>query len=156
MMTSGIAVRKSIMVEVPQAHAFDVWVHQQGKWWPKEHCLGEAPLQDAIIEPRVGGRWHEIDSKGAQCNWGRVVAYDPVSRIVLAWQITADWKYDTSIYTEVEVRFIPEGPNKTRVELEHRGLEAYGDDAEKMRQLFERPEAWQLSLERFAQTATAA
>lgn len=155
MMTSGISVRKSIVVETSQAHAFDVFVHQQTRWWLPEHCLGTAPLKSAIVEPRVGGRWHEIDSKGAQCDWGHVVAYEPPHRIVLSWQISAEWEYDPNIYTEVEVRFVPEGANVTRVELEHRGLEAYGENAEKMRELFDRPDAWQLGLEHFSAVAVA-
>lgn len=155
MMTSNIVVRKSVSVEASQDHAFDVFVHQQSTWWPKEHCLGEPPLQRAVVEPKAGGRWYEIDSKGAECNWGRVVAYDPTSGVVLAWQITADWKYDPDIYTEVEVRFVSETPNITRVDLEHRGLEAYGEAAEKMRELFEHPDAWQKSLELFRAAANA-
>ncbi len=155
MMTSGIAVRKSVTVQASQEHAFDVFVHQLTTWWPPEHCLGEPPLQRAIVEPQVGGRWYEIDSKGAQCEWGRVVAYEPPKGVVLAWQISPEWKYDPKIYTEVDVRFISETPDVTRVELEHRGLEAYGDDAEKMRELFEHPDAWMKGLELFVKAANA-
>lgn len=156
MMTSEIAVRKSVTVETSQEHAFDVFVHKLSSWWPPEHCLGEAPLKEAIVEARVGGRWYEIDSKNAQCDWGHVVAYNPPKSITLAWQISADWKYDPTIYTEVEVRFIAETPEITRVDLEHRGLEAYGDKAQAMRELFERPDAWLKGLELFRATANAA
>jgi len=155
MMTSEIAVRKSVTVETSQEHAFDVFVHQASSWWPPEHCLGEPPLKEAIVEPKIGGRWYEIDSRNAHCDWGHVVAYDAPKSIVLAWQISADFKYDPAIYTEVEVRFVAETPNTTRVELEHRGLEAYGDKAEAMRELFELPDAWQKGLDLFVKAANA-
>lgn len=147
MMTS-ISVRKSITVDCAQAHAFDIFVHRQSEWWERDKCLGEAPLQQAIAEPYAGGRWYEIDSKGAECSWGKVVVYEPPRRVVFAWQISAGWKYDPSIYTELEVRFIPEGDKRTRVELEHRGLEAYGEHTEKVRALFDA--GWQGLLQAFA------
>jgi uncharacterized protein YndB with AHSA1/START domain len=67
---------------------------------------------------------------GVECEIGKVLVWDPPSRIVLGWQLTADWKFDPDLITEVEVRFIPESANTTRVELEHRNLERFGDRAD--------------------------
>ena len=43
---------------------------------------------------------------------------------------------------EVEIRFVPEGDARTRVELEHRGLDAYGEHAPAMRETFESAQGW--------------
>jgi hypothetical protein len=56
--------------------------------------------------------------------------------------------------TEVEVTFVPEGPSRTRVEVEHRGLDAYGDQAADMREQFDSPGGWPGLLEAFATAAS--
>lgn len=153
--TSGThAVKKTIVVNVSQARAYDVFVNRLASWWPLEtHALGEKPARTATIEPAVGGRWFEIDKNGVECDWGRVVAIDPPQSIVLSWQISADFSHDPNIYTEVAVAFIPESDDRTLVELEHRGLEAYGDKALAMVELFDSPGAWMDGLERFRTAA---
>jgi uncharacterized protein YndB with AHSA1/START domain len=152
-----LVVRKSVLVHAPQAHAFAVFTEQLGSWWPlKTHHIGAAPAQTAIIEPLVGGRWFERSSEGAECEWGRVLVWDPPQRIVLSWDIGADWKYDPQLGTEVEVRFISEGTATTRVELEHRRLERYGAQAETMRATFESDRGWGGILRGFAQAAATA
>src|SRR5262249_39277004 len=60
----------------------------------------------------------------------------------LAWQLSAQWKFDPDLLTEVEVRFIAEGERLTRVEFEHRGLENYGDQAEAVRKSISSPGGW--------------
>ena len=54
-----------------------------------------------------------------------MLVWEPHARLVLYWQINADWQYDPTLKTEVEVRFISDGKNATRVELEHRCLDLY-------------------------------
>ncbi len=150
-----LVVRKSVLVKAPQAHAFAVFTEQHGTWWPlKTHHIGAAPAQTAIIEPRAGGRWFERSSDGAECDWGRVLVWEPPHRIVLSWDIGANWKYDPKLGTEVEVRFLSEGPDTTRVELEHRRLERYGAQAETMQATFDSERGWGGILQGFAQAAT--
>jgi uncharacterized protein YndB with AHSA1/START domain len=84
---------------------------------------------------------------------GRVLAWEPPHRLVLRWDITAQWQPDPEIANEVEIRFIPEGPEVTRVELEHRRIERYGDKAETMRTAFDSPGGWSGILAEFAQAA---
>jgi uncharacterized protein YndB with AHSA1/START domain len=152
-----VVVRKSVLVNAPQAHAFAVFTEQHGSWWPlKTHHIGTAPAQTAFMEPRAGGRWFERSSDGAECDWGRVLVWEPPHRIVLSWDIGADWKYDPKLGTEVEVRFVSEGPDTTRVELEHRGLERYGAQAETMRATFDSERGWGGILRGFAQAAAKA
>lgn len=150
--TAGVSVKRSIVVEASQERAFDVFVNQFATWWPLDsHVLGEAPGQTAIIEPHTGGRWFERDKNGQECRWGRVLAFDPFGRILLDWQISGAWKYDPQFHTEVEVTFTPESPTRTRVELEHRDLQNYGDDCQKLKETFESPGGWTGLMERYAE-----
>lgn len=150
-------VRKSVVVNASQAHAFAVFVEHHGTWWPLQtHHIGAQPPATAIIEPRVGGRWFERASDGSECDWGRVLVWEPPHRIVLSWDIGADWKYNPKLGTEVEVRFASESPGTTRVELEHRRLERYGAQAETMQATFDSERGWAGILRGFAQAAARA
>lgn len=142
-------VRKEIVVEATPERAFRIFT-DNGKWWPRSHHIGKADLDDAIIEPRAGGRWYERGVDGSECDWGRVLVWDPPKRLVLAWQLTAQWQFDPNFVTEVEVRFIPIAPGQTRVELEHRDLERYGAGVEELRKSVDSPGGWQGILEEYA------
>jgi uncharacterized protein YndB with AHSA1/START domain len=152
----GLLVSKEITVETSQSRAFDVFTREHGAWWPlATHHIGSAPAETAVIEPHVGGRWFERAADGSECDWGRVLVWDPPARLVLAWDISADWKRDETIDTEVEVRFVSLGPALTRVELEHRRLERFGAAAEQMRGAFDSEGGWAGILRSFAARARA-
>jgi uncharacterized protein YndB with AHSA1/START domain len=127
-------VRRSVTVRSPQARAFEVFTTRIGAWWPPTHHISTTPFRDIVLEPRAGGRWYEVGSDGSECDWGHVLAWEPPSRLMLAWQIDAQFHFDPGLVTEVEVRFIAEGADATRIELEHRNLERFGDRAEAMRE----------------------
>lgn len=149
-------VRKSIRVDAPRERAFDVFTAGIGRWWPKSHHIGAADLDTLVFEPREGGRWFERGVDGSECEVGKVLVWDPPARLVLAWQLTPEFKYDPDLVTEVEVQFIAEGANATRVELEHRNLERFGDRVDAMRQQIDGPGGWGDLLQLFAQAATQA
>jgi uncharacterized protein YndB with AHSA1/START domain len=151
----NILVRKSIVVNAPQAHVFETFTKNIDTWWPRAHHIGGKEPFTAIMEPRVGGRWFERAGDGSECPWGRVLAWEPPKRVVLAWDINADWQYQEGFGTEVEVQFVSEGPERTRVTLEHGKLERFGDKAEAMRAMFEGEGAWGATLEAFAKAAAA-
>lgn len=151
--TQGAAVRHAILVEAPQETAFAVFTSGHDRWWPREFHIGGAALEEAVLEQRAGGRWYERDVDGSECEWGRVLVWEPPARLVLAWQISGEWAYDADLLTEVEVRFVAEGPDRTRVEVEHRGLDAYGDAMEQMRDQFN--SGWPGILAGFAAAAAA-
>ena len=111
---------------------------------------------DAIIEPRVGGRWYERGDDGSTCDWGTVLSWEPYSRLVLSWDISADWQPDPGLKTEIELRFIAEGKDATRVELEHRKLDRYGARRDEMRRIFDTEGDWGRLLQAFAAHAAAA
>jgi uncharacterized protein YndB with AHSA1/START domain len=147
-------VRKSVRVNAPPDRAFEVFTTGIGRWWPKSHHIGASELETHVIEPKAGGRWYERGVDGVECEIGRVLLWEPPARLVLGWQLTADWKYDRNLVTEVEVRFIPDGASATRVELEHRNLERFGDRADVLRTQIDSPEGWGGLLQLFAQAAT--
>ena len=142
-------VRKSISVKAPPERAFEVFTAQMTRWWHPDHHIGKSPLKAAVVEPRVGGRWYEVGEDGTTCDWGKVLVWEPPARVVFAWQLTGEWKYDPEFVTEVEVRFIPEGSG-TRVELEHRNIEPYGEHAEAVRASLDSPGGWAGGLGLFA------
>jgi uncharacterized protein YndB with AHSA1/START domain len=146
-------VRKSIRVSVPRERAFEVFTTGIGRWWPKTHHIGAAEPETVVIEPRQGGRWFERGVDGSECEVGKVLVWDPPTRLLLAWQLNADWKYDSNLITEVDVQFIAEGDNATRVELEHRNLDRLGATADAMRQMIDAPNGWGGLLQLFAQFA---
>jgi len=145
------SVRKVVSVQAPPAVAWKVFTEKMGTWWPLAvYKIGKAKAVDAIIEPRVGGRWYERGDDGSTCNWGSVLSWEPPSRLVLSWDITADWQYDPDLKTEIEVRFIAEGKDATRVELEHRKLDRYGARRDEMRNIFNTEGDWGRLLAMFA------
>jgi uncharacterized protein YndB with AHSA1/START domain len=154
--TDANNVRKILSVQAPPAVAWRVFTEKIGTWWPlATYKIGKAKAVDAVIEPRVGGRWYERGDDGSTCDWGRVLSWEPHTRLVLSWEITADWQHDPSLKTEVEVRFIAEGKDGTRVELEHRHLDRYEARRDEMRSIFDSEGGWSGLLEAFARAASA-
>jgi uncharacterized protein YndB with AHSA1/START domain len=152
--SAGVAVRQSVVVQAPQERAFAVFTERMGTWWPLQtHVIGRRPVADAVVEPREGGRWFERSADGSEWDWGRVLAWEPPHRVVLSWEISCDWRHDEAVQTEVEVNFRAEDERTTRVELEHRGLEAYGARTDEMRGIFDSEGGWRGLLARFATAA---
>ena len=121
-------VRHSVTVPAGIARAFDIFA-AMGAWWPAGYHMTDDEHADVLVEPRAGGRVYERTTDGTECDWGRVLAYDPPHRIVLAWHLNGDWQFDPDAAhaSEVEVTFTAEGPDRTRVDLEHRLFERHGD-----------------------------
>jgi uncharacterized protein YndB with AHSA1/START domain len=119
------AIRGTITVGVPVDQAFRVFTDAFGSWWPPDYHIGQADMAAAILEPRAGGRWYEQGVDGSECDWGRVLAFQPPHRLVVTWQINGEWRYDPDPEhaSEIEVRFTADGPGQTVVELEHRLLD---------------------------------
>lgn len=146
-------VRKVVEIQAPIAHVFKVFTNGIDRWWPRQHHIGASPLKQAIIEPHEGGRWYSICEDDSECDIGRVVAWDPPNRVLLTWQITADWKFDPNFVTDVEVTFTPTSAKSTSVVMEHRNLERYGAAAEQLRNSIDSPEGWGFIIESFAKIA---
>jgi uncharacterized protein YndB with AHSA1/START domain len=122
-------VRKSLRVNAGQAHAFEVFTSGLGRWWPGKASIGKPPRKTSILETRLGGRWYEVSEDGSEANVGKVLVWEPPHRLVVSWDINSNWKPDTTVSSEVEVRFVADGPKATIVELEHRKFEQMGAEA---------------------------
>ena len=144
------SIRRSIVVPAPPERAFEVFTSGMTSWWPAAHHIGSAPIAEVIIEPFAGGRWYTRHEDGSETSTGFVVAWEPPSRLVITWQISAEWKYDASLITTVEVTFAADESGATRVSLEHRDLDRFGPEAERMRMTFNEPGAWTGTLEAYA------
>ena len=142
-------VRKQLVVKVSQSRAFAVFTTRMSQWWPPTHSILKSPLKECIVEPRVGGRWYTVGEDGSSCQTGYVIAWQPPQSLVLAWQINAEFQYDPELLTEVEVKFIAESANLTRIELEHRYLERMGSNAPDARCAVDGPGGWGAILEAF-------
>jgi hypothetical protein len=148
---SANSVRKTITVEARQQRAFEVFIDGFDTWWPHEtHHTGEQQPETVTVEPCAGGRCFERAPDGTETDWGTVIAYEPYDRVIIGWQLTADFKYDPHFVTEVEVRFIAEGDGSTRVELEHRDLERYAERQAEITAVFDSEGGWTGLLKRYA------
>lgn len=153
--TTIVPVRQSILVNTGIDHAFEVFTAGFDTWWPRGHHLRDADLAEAVIEPRVGGRWYERGADGGECDWGRVLVWEPPHRLVLRWAIgsTFEQPADPTNGSEIEVLFTAEGPSTTRVAIEHRGFEGHGEDGQAVRDAVSRDGGWHQLLELFAAEA---
>ena len=151
-MTSPTAVSTSITVEAPVDRAFHVFTEDMASWWPPDHHIIGVPLATMVFEPKVGGDVYDVGEDGSRCRWARVLVYEPPTRVVFSWDISLQWQVenDPARSSEIEVRFVPEGDTRTRVELEHRHLDRHGDGWEGMRDAVGSPGGWLAGLERFA------
>ena len=151
------AVRTEVVVEAPIERAFSVFTEGIGSWWRPDHHLLEGELAEMVFEPRVGGHVFDRGADGSECRWARVLAYEPPKRVVISWDINTQWQLETDHErtSEVEVRFVPEGADRTRVTLEHRNLDRHGEGWEGMRDAVGSPEGWSEGLRGFAERLRA-
>ncbi len=152
-MTTMIApVRKTVRVKAPVAHAFEVFTAGLTRWWPANHGIGGKPIEKVLMEPRLGGRWLEIAEDGTQTVVATIMLWEPPHRVVLTWQVNAQWKPDVGMKSEVDVRFTPDGADATHVELVHHKFETMGAEAgASMRKDVDG--GWPGLMEKFAQEA---
>jgi uncharacterized protein YndB with AHSA1/START domain len=153
---SPAPIRKSLRVKASREKAFDTFVSRMGDWWLKTHSLLGSQQKDVVVEPRAGGRWYEVGEDGSEQVWGKVLAWGAPERVLLAWQLNAEWSYDPDFETTVEVRFTPDGDH-TIVEFEHRDLDRFGDKAEAVRGDYDTgmDGGWQQLLENYRTVAEA-
>jgi uncharacterized protein YndB with AHSA1/START domain len=147
------SVRTQIVVEAPVERAFRVFTEDFGSFKPPEHNLLDVEIAETVFEPRKGGHLYDRGVDGSECRWARVLAYEPPDRVVISWDINPQWQIETDLEktSEVEVRFIAETEERTRVELEHRNLDRHGDGWEGVREGVGGEGGWPLYLQRFAE-----
>jgi uncharacterized protein YndB with AHSA1/START domain len=151
-------VRREVVVDAPIDRAFKVFVEQFGDFKPKEHNLLGAAIVETEFEPRVGGHIVDRAEDGSECRWARVLAYEPPTRVVFSWDISPYWQLeaDAAKASEVEVRFVAETADRTRVELQHRHLDRHGPGWEGVRDGVGEEGGWPLYLARYADVVVGA
>ena len=154
---SDTATRHSIVVEAPIERAFSVFTDGFGTFKPREHNMLQVEIAETVFETHVGGNIYDRGVDGSECRWARVLAYEPPERVVFSWDISPQWQIETDLdkTSEVEVRFIAEASDRTRVELEHRNLDRHGPGWEAERDGVAGDGGWPLYLARFAEQAGA-
>lgn len=155
--TTDAPVRKTISVKTNAERAFKVFTDGFDAWWPRSHKLSEADLAAAIIEGKAGGRCYQRAVDGVECDWGKVLVWEPPRRLVIAWQLDGQWRYDPDLShaSEVEITFTAEAGGSTRVDLEHRHFERHGASAAQVQTGVDSPMGWGDLLQKYADVAQA-
>ena len=145
-------VRQQIVVQAPIEAAFETFTQRFGDFKPREHNMLAVPIAETVFEPRVGGHIIDRGADGSECRWARVLVYEPPARVVFSWDIGPTWQVETEPEnaSEVEVRFLAEGPDRTRVELEHRNIDRHGPGWEAVAEGVSADGGWPLYLDRYA------
>lgn len=149
---TATTVRRQIQVNAPIGEAFRAFTERFGDFKPREHNLLRAPIAETVFERRVGGNIYDRAVDGSECRWARILAFEPPNRVVFSWDISPRWQLETNpdLTSEVEVRFFAEGPDRTRVELEHRHLDRHDAGWESVRDGVDSEGGWPLYLKRYA------
>ena len=155
MISADTSFRTAITVAAPIERAFTVFTSGLDSWWPRAHHIATVEMAEAVIEPRVDGRWFERGIDGSECEWGRVLAWDPPRHVGLSWHLNGAFNYDPdpAKASRVDVRFLAESDAITRVELEHSGLDRHGSDWIALREGISGPGGWPGLLAIFGETA---
>ena len=155
--SQATSVQAQIVVDAPIEHAFTVFTEGIGSWFPREYNLLETEIAERVFEPREGGQVYDRGTDGSECRWGRVLTYEPPNRVVISWDIDPQWQIETDPEktSEVEVRFISEAPDRTRVDLEHRHLDRHGEGWEQTRDAVGGEGGWPGCLDAYAARVAA-
>ena len=154
--TEQTRIRTEIVVEAPIERAFRLFTEEFDQIKPREHNMLDVDIAETVFESHVGGRVFDRGVDGSEYQWARVLAFEPPDRLVFSWDISPQWQLesDPAKTSEVEVRFIAEGPERTRVELEHRHLDRHGQGWPSMRDAVDGESGWPLYLQRFVDVIT--
>ncbi|HEU6452950.1 MAG TPA: SRPBCC family protein [Gemmatimonadaceae bacterium] len=149
------AIQYTLTVPLRPSDAFSLFAHRLAEWWPREYTWSQSVLEDIGIEARHDGLCYERGPHGFRCDWGRVLAWEPPGRLVLAWQISPrrEPEPNPEKASTIELRFDAEGDGKTRVMLEHRDFDRHGDDANGYRAALASEQGWPYILGRYAAAA---
>jgi uncharacterized protein YndB with AHSA1/START domain len=145
-------VRRRIVVEAPIERAFAVFTERFGDFKPPEHNMLGVPIAQTVFEPKVGGHIYDRGVDGSECRWARVLAFEPPDRVVFSWDISPQWQIETEPdnTSEVEVTFVAESPQRTRIELEHRHIDRHGPGWQALHDGVADDQGWPLYLDRYA------
>jgi uncharacterized protein YndB with AHSA1/START domain len=145
-------VHRHVVVSASVEQAFAVFTERFGDFKPAEHNLLAVPIAETRFEPRVGGHIYDRGIDGSECRWARVLVYEPPTRLVFSWDIGPTWQLEANAdnASEVEVTFVAESPERTRVELVHRHIDRHGPGWASVADGVSGDAGWPLYLDRYA------
>jgi uncharacterized protein YndB with AHSA1/START domain len=151
-------VRHHVVVNAPVERAFALFVDKFDAIKPREHNMLSVPIAQTVFDSYAGGHIYDIGIDGSRCEWARVLVFEPPSRVVFSWDIGPTWQIesDPNKTSEVEVRFVAESSERTRVELEHRHLERHGSGWRSVADGIDGDAGWPLYLARYAEQVGSA
>jgi uncharacterized protein YndB with AHSA1/START domain len=143
----------TVTLAVPVERAFEVFTGSVNSWWPHQYHIGRAEVAEVVLEPEVGGRWFERGVDGSECDWGRVLIWEPPTRLVFTWQINGSWQFDPdpARASEIEARFTAAGPEQSLVEVQHLYFERL-DGGQAIHDAINGGGGWALLLDGYAKT----
>lgn len=147
-------VQCSLSLPVTAPHAFRHFTEGMHVWWPAAYTWSQEVLKEIGIEPGVNGRCYERGPYNFSCDWGRVLVWEPPYRLVFTWQISPQREPvpDPAQASEVEVRFVPQDPSNTQVQLEHRYFDRHGENGAAYQTMLASPEGWPYILDSYAKS----
>ena len=155
--STATSIRMAIVVQAPIDRAFRTFTEEFDRIKPHEHNMLGVEIAETVFEPRAGGRIYDRGVDGSEFQWARVLAFEPPDRVLFSWDLSPQFQIELDIdkTSEVEVRFIAESDERTRVELEHRNLDRHGDGWEGTREAVGGKDGWPLYLDRFTSVLSA-
>jgi uncharacterized protein YndB with AHSA1/START domain len=152
-MAADEPIRRTLTVPVAPREAFEAFTERFATWYPPEYTWSGEVLETIGIEPGEDGLCFERGPGGFRCDWGRVLAWEPPGRLVLAWQVSPrrEPQPNPDHASEIEIRFesADQNPSATRVEFEHRHFDRHGPGADDYRDAMNSEPGWDYILGRF-------
>jgi len=144
------ALQREVVVDLPVEEAFAMFADLD-RIKPREHNMLAVPIEKTVLEQHAGGDVYDRGIDGSICRWGRVLAFDPPARIAFTWDIGPDWQLITDLdrASEVEVTFVAEDEQRTRVTLTHRHIDRHGEGWEALQAGLDAPDGWPLYVGRY-------
>lgn len=143
----------TVTIAQTPSDAFTRFTDEMDAWWPSDYSWSQDELVEIGIEPGVDGMCYEIGPHGFRCDFGRVLSWEPGSRLVFTWQISPNREPvpNPDNASEVEVVFRQAEDGQTEVELTHRHFERHGDGGEEYRDAMASEYGWPLILQQYVQ-----
>ncbi len=134
-MTTVPPVLRSAVVARDVDDTFRIFTDEIGAWWPlPTHSVFQADAGGVHFD---GGRLVEWATDGRESVWAEVEAWEPPDRLVLQWH--PGQEFGASGTVEITFAAFDGG---TRVDVVHRGWEAFGSEGLGKRRDYVGPSAW--------------
>lgn len=128
-------VLRSAVVARTLEDTFRIFTDEIGAWWPlTTHSVFQTDAGGVHFED---GQLIEWATDGRESVWAEVVSWEAPDRLVLDWHPGGELGASGT----VEITFT-ESDHGTRVDVEHRGWEAFGADGLARRRGYVGPSAW--------------